>query len=69
MLAAVLGAVETWPGSVGASRKHFLPASLDRDQRPEQMAGRDEGTPPDRTGPKRDAPDPWLKFSRRGLRE
>jgi hypothetical protein len=30
MLAAVLGAVETWPGSSRANSKHCLPASLDR---------------------------------------
>jgi hypothetical protein len=30
MLAAVLGAVETWPGRAGASGTHCLPASLDR---------------------------------------
>jgi hypothetical protein len=30
MLAAVLGAVDTWPGRVGASGADCLPASLDR---------------------------------------
>jgi hypothetical protein len=30
MMAAVLGAVETWPGSADARSNHRLPASLDR---------------------------------------
>jgi hypothetical protein len=33
MLATVLGAVETWPGNVGAYSHRCLPASLDRDLR------------------------------------